>query len=90
MSQLWKELHTRALQYNGINDSAYIAAFGKKIPRYTAGCSCHEFWKNWIKTNPPIYGQNNEYFEWTVKTHNAVNAKLGKPQISVEDAKTLY
>ena len=85
-NMLWKELHTRAYNHNGTNDDDFITQFGKKIPRFMTGCSCNEFWIKWIQTNPPKYGIN-EYFEWTVKCHNAVNTKLGKAIMSLENAK---
>ena len=81
MSNLWKELHTNALTHTGVNNTVFLAAFGQKIPRYIKGCSCQEFWNNWTRVNPATFGSNGEYFAWTVKAHNAVNAKLGKPQI---------
>ena len=87
MTELWIELHKHALEYTGTNDYAYISKFGKRIPRYTTGCSCQEFWNKWIYLHPPDY---NDYFAWTVKVHNAVNAKLNKPQMSVEDALKIY
>ena len=87
MAELWKQLHIRALG-NHINDQAFIAEFTRKIPRYTTGCRCKEFWTNWIRGNRPTYG--DEYFEWTVKAHNAVNRKLGKPILTVEEARQLY
>lgn len=90
MSNLWKELHTNALNHKGVNDTVFLAEFGKKIPRYIKGCSCQEFWNIWIRANPATFGPNGEYFAWTVKVHNAVNAKLGKPQITLEDALKLY
>ena len=90
MTDLWKELHTNAYKYTGTNDSAFLTAFGRKIPRYIKGCSCQEFWNNWVRTNPAVYGPNKEYFAWTVKTHNAVNKKLGKPEMTLEDALKLY
>jgi len=90
MSELWKELHTRAITNTGASDAEYLASFRRRIPRYTTGCACQEFWINWIRACPPSYGPNNEYFNWTVKAHNAVNMKLGKPQISLEDAFKLY
>lgn len=85
-NMLWKQLHTQAYNHNGTDDSAFIANFGKQIPRFMTGCPCNEFWNKWIKENPPRYGVN-EYFEWTVKAHNAVNIKLGKPVMSLEDAR---
>lgn len=90
MSELWIELHTHAVQYTGTDDSVYLALFRRRIPRYTTGCACQEFWRNWIKFNVPTYGPNNEYFNWTVRAHNAVNVKLGKPEMSFEDALKLY
>ena len=30
------------------------------------------------------------YFEWTVAQHNLVNARLGKPQLSVADAHRIW
>ena len=83
--KLWDRLHRQAYNYRGNNDSAFIAQFGREIPRFMTGCSCNEFWNRWISKNPPKYGIN-EYFEWTVKCHNAVNIKLGKPVMSLEDA----
>ena len=90
MSQLWKELHTNAISYTGIDNKSFLNNFGKNIPRYTSGCACNEFWKKWLKANPPVYGDNGEYFAWTVKAHNAVNTKLKKPQLTVDEAKKLY
>ena len=90
MSTLWKELHVNALQYKGTDDSIFLQRFKKKIPKYTTGCSCREFWATWTRANPPTYGPNNEYFDWTVKAHNAANVKLGKQEITFEDALELY
>ena len=87
MSELWKELHIRALTVKTI-DRPYILNFSQRIPRYTRGCKCREFWNNYIKLFPPKYG--DEYFAWTVHAHNAVNKKLGKPWMSIEEAKTIY
>lgn len=88
-NMLWLELHNRAINHDGSNDAKFINEFGKKIPRFMHGCSCNEFWNKWIRANPPNYAQG-KYFEWTVKTHNAVNAKLGKPQITLEEAYAMW
>lgn len=87
MAELWKELHIHALEFSGLSDYTYILNFGRRIPRYVTGCSCQEFWNKFIIMNPPNY---KNYFEWTVKVHNAVNTKLGKPTMSVEEALKLY
>jgi hypothetical protein len=90
MSDLWKELHTHAINYTGTNDAIYLAGFGRRIPRYTKGCACQEFWTNWIRANPPTYTTAMDYFTWTIKAHNAVNVKLNRPEMSLEDAIKLY
>jgi hypothetical protein len=90
MTELWNELHKHAINYVGNNDATYLAGFSGRIPRYTKGCSCQEFWGNWIRANPATFSPASEYFAWTVKAHNAVNKKLGKPEISLEDAIKMY
>ena len=93
MSELWKELHRRALNFTELSDVTYLGTFVQRIPRYH-GCTCKEFWNAWIKSYPPVFGVNengiNKYFEWTVNTHNAVNQKLNKPILTLEDAIKLY
>lgn len=90
MADLWKMLHERALDFRGDNDAEFLRNFANKIPRYVQGCSCKEFWRNWIRSNPPVYGKNAEYFAWTVKAHNAVNKKINKPEYTVEQARKFY
>lgn len=87
MSELWKELHTRAL-VTLTDDSQYLREFANRIPRYTSGCKCKESWVILSKTFPPVFG--DKYFEWTVKIHNEVNKKLHKPEITLEEARKLY
>lgn len=87
---LWKELHLRALENKGENDLKYLIDFSTRIPRFTSGCKCREFWVSYIKKFPPKFGANQEYFKWTVDCHNAVNKKLGKPIYSLEEARELY
>ena len=90
MALLWKELHTRALKNKGENDLNYLKEFSTKIPRFVKGCKCKEYWVIYIKSNPPKFGSNGEYFAWTVECHNAVNTKLNKKTITLEEAKKLY
>ena len=89
-AELWRELHLNALHYKGTDDSTYLTDFGKKIPRYAKGCMCREHWYGWVRLNPAVYIPEGSYFEWTVRSHNNVNIKLGKPVMDVDDAKKLY
>lgn len=92
MAELWKELHLRALNFKGNNDTLFLINFAKKIPRFTKGCACNEHWKRHILQHPaPQTSEfNDKYFEWTVLQHNLVNERLGKPTYTVEEARKLY
>lgn len=92
MSELWKKLHLRSLKYNVHkgSDMGWLRLWATKIHRYNKGCKCREFWMRWIKLNPPNFKTNENYFAWTVTAHNAVNKKLKKQIISVDDALKLY
>jgi hypothetical protein len=53
----------------------------KTIPRY---CECEPFYLAWKKENPP---GNSIDFEWKYRLKSAVNAKLGRPNITLEEAR---
>lgn len=87
-SDLWQQLHQHALQHkDGTNDTAWIATWSKQLPRFTTGCKCNEHWVKWLKANKPNFTTRDTYFAWTVRAHNAVNARLGKPEYTVEQAR---
>lgn len=91
MSQLWKELHERAISYTGKDDTKFIADWAAKIPRFTKGCKCNEFWQNWYAKNKADFSNTpDSYFAWTVKAHNAVNAKLNKKILLIDEAKAIW
>lgn len=81
--KLWKRLHLRALNFHGHEDFDWLAEFSSGIP-----CSvCRGAWLGLVFKNPPDF---ENFFEWTVKLHNLVNVKLGKPEVSFEEARSLY
>jgi hypothetical protein len=43
-----------------------------------------------VGNHPPPKGGNAEQFEWSWRFHNAVNRKLGKPELNIEAAARLY
>lgn len=87
-SGLWRELHTRALTYeDGSDDKLFIWHFANKIPRYIRGCACDEFFNKWRAEHPPVFSSRDAYFRWTWELHNAVNAKLGKPEHTLAAAR---
>ena len=89
-ADLWKQLHTHALKNTGKDETTFLVNFSMKIPRFTTGCKCKEHWAKWVKANPPKYGPNGEFFEWSVSAHNEINKRLGKPTYTVEEARKFY
>jgi hypothetical protein len=87
--ELWQELHERALTHQG-DDIPYLLQFSLRIPKFNATCRCKEDWMRIVRQNPPKFGENGEYFAWTVLCHNLVNQKLGKPTYTVDEAKAFY
>lgn len=58
------------------------------IPQY--GCSCKRFYAEWKAANPPDFTSPEAFFAWGVRLHNAVNAKLSKPEITIEEAYSIW
>ena len=77
---LWSELHT---QQNPTE--VWFLCWLKRIPKF--GCSCQSDFLKILESNPIRY---DDYFRWTVEVHNAVNRKLSKPEMSVEDAAAIW
>lgn len=76
---LWKELHLRAINWIGGDDSEWQVAFERRVP-----CGqCKSHWSLFKGKYPPDYAH---YFAWTVDAHNSVNARLGKEILSQDQA----
>jgi len=74
-AEIWAAWHRRALAWEGGDDTPWIAA--NVLSRLPCGeCSKHA--KAWLQTNPPQF-EAYAYFAWTVRFHNAVNERLGRP-----------
>lgn len=73
---LWAELHARPAMCDLATESAWVAGdFAARIPCAT----CRAHWLELLASTPPALSSNNDYAEWTIAVHNAVNSKLGKP-----------
>jgi hypothetical protein len=73
----WAELHRKLDP-----DPEWFEAWVLCIP----GRACNRCAKNFeeiLQANPPRY---DDFFAWSVEAHNAVNAKLNKQIMSLEDA----
>ena len=66
---LWSELHTK-------QDATpeWFADWVARVPSF--GCGCQAWLKDYLAGNPPRY---EDFYGWSVLTHDAVNVKLGKP-----------
>jgi hypothetical protein len=65
-----------------------LAEWELLIPQY--GCSCKRFYGEWKADNPPDFSSPEAFFAWGVRLHNAVNAKLGKPEITIDEAYKIW
>ena len=74
----WEKLHTQTF------DRITFEEWVRTIP----GCpTCQRNFRIWLQTNPPRF---DDWQRWTWEAHNAVNAKLGKPEITFEKACELW
>ena len=79
----WKSLHD-----GSILTPRDLANWEICIPQY--GCPCKRFYAEWKAANPPDFASPEAFFRWGVNLHNAVNAKLGKKQITIEEAYSIW
>jgi len=79
--QLWKDLHTQT----GITPD-WLRSFSKRVKKLSA-CGCLNHWLEWLHDNPL---PETDQFEWTVRAHNAVNKRLGKSELSLSEARTIW
>lgn len=80
--RLWAELHGWALYGDIDRPLLWLAEFTERVGRGVCGTD----WKDWMLANPPNIASRDTLFEWTWRAHEAVNAKLGKPSMTLADA----
>jgi hypothetical protein len=79
----WKVLH----EYGG-SDPHWHIEWEATIPRY--GCSCRANYDQYKAANPPDFSSPNAYWLWGVHLHNWVNRKLGKTELTIEEALAIW
>lgn len=77
----WDEFHLRTLTWSGGDDTEWLEDFSQRV---SGGCNCRREWLEDIHANPPDY---SNYFAWGVERHNAVNSRIKKPVVALEDAR---
>lgn len=74
----WSILH----RYRGC-DPVFFEAWQHSIP---AMCDCRNEFKKIVEKHPPEFSSPEAFFRWGWFVHNAVNEKLGKPLVDLDDA----
>lgn len=96
---LWFSIHFIALDYpvnptasDRANYQHFFENLWKVIPCY----KCSQNYQKHLQVLP-LVSENGDYlvsrdtlFAWTVALHNEVNKMLGKPEMSLDDAKHMY
>ena len=77
-----------ALHNGSIVDAASLAEWEKTIPQYE--CGCRAFYAKHKADNPPDFRTPEAFFAWGIALHNAVNRKLGKPELTLEEALSIW
>jgi hypothetical protein len=81
--QSWTMLHS----YRGC-DPAWVKIWEDSIP--SGGCSCKEGYKAILKDHPFDYSSPDAFFASGIALHNAVNRKLEKPEITLDEARQIW
>ncbi len=80
----WTALHTAAVA--GTLTLAWLqGAWRQMVPAY--GCACLRAWDDLLAVHP---FRPADLFVWSVEIHNAVNLKLGKPQLTLAQATAIW
>jgi hypothetical protein len=78
----WTKLHS----YKGC-DPQWFELWTYLIP---SRCDCRDGFQHILKDLPPDFSSPEAFFVWGVKLHNIVNVKLGKPEITLEEAYSIW
>lgn len=84
----WATFHIASLTAGPLvdeTDKATFIMFVEGFARVLPCPKCREHFADVLIANPIDY---KNIFEWSVKVHNEVNLRLGKPIVTVEDALT--
>jgi hypothetical protein len=87
---LWAAIHGVACRYESgdrhVSDG--VVEFYKSIG-HVVGCkTCQKHYYTFLEENP--IPRDGGLFTWTVKLHNTVNEKLGKPIVSDSEAENIW
>lgn len=78
----WRVIHEKHL-----GNADFLQQVIESLPGV---CDCTKKAKSIMVELPPVYDSPESWFEWTIAFHNAVNAKLNKPTVSLDRAYMLW
>ena len=78
----WSKLHG----YTGC-DPQWLDIWQYLIP---ARCDCKDGYQQILGEMPPDFSTPEAFFAWGVNLHNSVNRKLGKPELTYEEALSMW
>ena len=78
----WSKLHG----YTGC-DPQWLDIWQYLIP---ARCDCKDGYQQILGEMPPDFSTPEAFFQWGVALHNAVNRKLGKPELTYDEALSIW
>lgn len=78
----WTALHSQQL-----GTPEWFAEWQQLIP---TGCGCQQGANDLLARCPPRYDSPEDWFAWTVQYHNLVNVKLGKPTLTLDEARAIW
>lgn len=85
---IWRELHRLALQWSG--DKEDLRQIIIRITNSIPCGSCKAHWVEMITRKPPVVETAEALFALSVEWHNEVNARIGKPEMPLDEALKLY
>lgn len=71
-----------------VKDETTFAEWELGIPQY--GCQCRRDYAEYKANNPPSFESAESIWLWGVDLHNYVNSKLGKPEVTIKEARKIW
>jgi hypothetical protein len=90
---VWYTFHALAAEAKNDTDKRDVIKHIRKIQEKFPCSDCKNHFEEYLRTHPPeesLGGPEDSLFLWTVNFHNAVNYRLKKPQVSYEEAKSIF
>lgn len=87
---LWFSIHIMALHANTAEKYQSVVWFINLLALTHPCLECRNHMTNYLNAHPLSQVNIKDLFKYTVEFHNAVNKRLNKPLISLEDATNLY